>query len=396
MDCGTIPAETLLVIICPIHKGGSRSLPKQYRPVALTSHIIKIFERAVDGRLSSLSPVISGVPQGTVLGPILFLLHISCIAREVSPGSTVSSYVDDTRVTRCMADPTTDCQSLQDDLEAIYRWAEDTNMVFNGDKFEVLRFWPGKTPKPINQYRDPEGNTIEEKLHLRDLGVEISSDLSFSTHIENVASAGSRMVGWILRTFSRRSKGVMITLWKTVVQSKLDYCSQLWSPSDQSSISLLEGVAKAFTARVSGMEGLDYWDRLKQLGMYSQERRRERYQLMFIWKLSQGLVTGYSLPFQNSDRRGTHVTVPPLSSGSPSSVRKAREASLQVKGARLFNIMPIHLRNMTGVSVETFKSALDTWLGSIPDQPTTNGRQRGALTNSLLDQVNKFRLDLYS
>ena len=47
-------------------------------------------------------------------------------------------------------------------------------MVFNGDKFELLRFWPGKTPKPINQYRDPEGNLIEEKLHLRDLGVEIS------------------------------------------------------------------------------------------------------------------------------------------------------------------------------------------------------------------------------
>jgi ribonuclease P/MRP protein subunit RPP40 len=91
---------------------------------------------AVDGRLSSLSPVISGVPQGTVLGPILFLLHISCIAREVSPGSTVSSYVDDTRVTRCMVNPSTDCQSLQDDLEAIYRWAEDTNMVFNGDKFD--------------------------------------------------------------------------------------------------------------------------------------------------------------------------------------------------------------------------------------------------------------------
>ena len=56
---------------------------------------------AVEGRLSVLSPVISGVPQGTVLGPILFLLHISSIAREVSPKSTVSSYVDDTRVTRC-------------------------------------------------------------------------------------------------------------------------------------------------------------------------------------------------------------------------------------------------------------------------------------------------------
>ena len=179
-----------------------------------------------------------------------------------------------------------------------------------------------------------------------------------------------------------------------MVQSKLDYCSQLWSPSSQASISLLEGVAKAFTARISGMEGLDYWDRLKQLGMYSQERRRERYQLIFIWKLSQGLVSVYSLPFQNSDRRGTYVIVPPFATSSPSSVKKAREASLQVKGARLFNLMPVHLRNMTGVSVEMFKAALDTWLASIPDQPTTDGRQRAAITNSLLDQVNSYRLDI--
>ena len=150
------------------------------------------------------------------------------------------------------------------------------------------------------------------------------------------------MVGWILRTFRRRSKGVMLALWKTVVQSILDYCSQLWSPSDQSSISLLEGVAKAFTARVSGMEGLDYWDRLQQLGMYSQERRRERYQLMFIWKLSQGRVTGYSLPFHNNDRRGTHVIVPPLANRSPSAVRKVREASLQVKGEGRERPWPIH------------------------------------------------------
>ena len=105
--------------------------------------------------------------------------------------------------------------------------------------------------------------------------------------------------------------------------------------------------------------------------MYSQERRRERYQMIFIWKLSQGLVSGYSLPFQNNDRRGTYVIVPPFATNSPSSVKKAREASLQVKGARLFNLMPVHLRNMTGVSVEMFKAALDTWLASIPDQPTT-------------------------
>ena len=76
-----------------------------------------------------------------------------------------------------------------------------------------------------------------------------------------------------------------------------------------------------------------------------------------------------------------------MASKSPAAVRKAREASLQVKGARLFNLMPLNLRCMTGVSVDTFKADLDSWLASIPDQPTVTGRQRAALTNSLIDQV---------
>ena len=87
--------------------------------------------------------------------------------------------------------------------------------------------------RKASHYIDPEGNIIEEKEHLRDLGVELSSDLTFSRHIENIVSDASRLVGWIMRTFRRRSKGVMVTLWKSLIQSRLEYCSQLWSPSDQ-------------------------------------------------------------------------------------------------------------------------------------------------------------------
>ena len=78
-------------------------------------------------------------------------------------------------------------------------------MVFNGDKFEMLRFWPNKE-KPATPYIDPEGNIIEEKEHLRDLGVELSSDLTFSRHIENIVSDASRLVGLIMRTFRGRYK----------------------------------------------------------------------------------------------------------------------------------------------------------------------------------------------
>jgi hypothetical protein len=150
------------------------------------------------------SPDISGVPQGTVLGPVLFLLHIADIARNVSYGTKTSSYVDDTRANRNIKDHKVDCEVLQEVLASIYEWAEDVNI-----KFECLRFWPGRSEKPQFEYLSPENFPIEEKLHPRDLGVEISSGLTFAIHIVNTVTSASRLVGWSLRTFRRRSKLIL-------------------------------------------------------------------------------------------------------------------------------------------------------------------------------------------
>ena len=93
----------------------------------------------VDGCVSELSPVISGVPQGTVLGPVLFLVHIADIADSLSAGTEASSFADDTKVTRQVSTKE-DCDDLQADLTKVYTWAEHVNMHFNADKFECLRF----------------------------------------------------------------------------------------------------------------------------------------------------------------------------------------------------------------------------------------------------------------
>ena len=179
----------------------------------------------------------------------------------------------------------------------------------------------------------------------------------------------------------------MVTVWKSIIQPKLDYCSQLWSPSDQYNISKLESVMRGFTSKISGCQDLDYWDRLSELNLLSQERRRERYLIIFIWKISQGMVEGYNVPFTINPRRGRLVQVSPFNRSSPTCVKKAVESSLKVKGARIFNSIPAYIRSINSDNIDTFKSNLDSFLSTIPDQPTIPGRVRAAASNSLLDQI---------
>ena len=147
-------------------------------------------------------------------------------------------------------------------------------------------------------------------------------------------------------------------------------------------------MARSFTSKIAGLEGQDYWSRLESLGMFSQERRRERNIIIFIWKLSRGLVEGYDLQFQENMRRGLLVVIPPMASPAVSAiVRAAFESSLKVKGGRLFNLIPKDLRDNRNTSLAAFKTGLDDWLKTVPDQPTVPGRQRAACTNSLIDQV---------
>ena len=139
--------------------------------------------------------------------------------------------------------------------------------------------------------------------------------------------------------------------------------------------------------RDNSLIGSNYWEKLSTLRVYSQERRRERYQICFFWKVSQGLVDGYKVHWQWNDRRGRTAIPNIISKTAPSKVRQARERSLGVHGARLFNILPSHLRNENSGDFALFKNHLDIFLSTVPDQPTTPGLFRAAATNSLLDQV---------
>lgn len=494
LDNSEVPIFLKRSKICPIHKGSLKSVPKNYRPVALTSHLIKLFEKiirreivqyleennlmnknqhgfrkfrsclsqlldhydlliemlqsrskdnvdvvyldfskafdvvdhnillhklkglgihgkigkwihqflanrtqyvTVEGHASTEAPVLSGVPQGSVLGPVLFLIMISDIDENIN--SVIKTFADDTKVTQQICSPE-DSKILQESLEKIYEWARKNNMKFNSSKFNLLRYGNNSELKQCTSYKDPNNEIIKEEDHVKDLGVQMSANLTFTEHITLVSKKAKRLVYWILRAFKTRKKEPLLKLYCTLVQPRLDYCSQLFSPHKQLEWKLMEAVQRTLTSRISEISHLNYWERLSELKMYSVHRRHERYQIVYIYKILENLVPNLSvnkIESKYSERRGRLCIIPTLANSQcPSAIINAREASLPLKGAKLYNILPKYLRNITGISVESFKHHLDKYLLTIPDEPTVDGYygMRAANTNSLIDVISMMRV----
>ena len=488
LNTGKIPVLLKNAIITPIYKGGSRGEAQNYRPVALTSHVIKIFEKivvkkittflednqlmnanqhgfrsqrsclsqllahyelildtlesnnsadviyldfakafdkvdhgillhklkalnitgdvavwihdflsgrkqqvVVDGTLSEKSSVISGVPQGSVLGPLLFLILISDINKKVEH-SHVSSFADDTRVLKKI-NKIEDCSKLQYDLEKIYEWANENNMCFNSCKFERIRYKYSNGYVPYSPYLSNDGTEIEEKVHIRDLGVSMSNSATFQNHINAISKASRMKLGWILRTFQTRDKLTMVTLWKALVVPVLDYCSQLWCPWEKGDIRTIEGVQRTFTNRITEISHLNYWQRLKILNMYSLERRRERYIIIYVWKMISGLVPNIGITTKTHSRHGRTCKVRKIATNATCRIKTICAASLRVRGCALFNTLPKAVRTSNEVTVDGFKRQLDKYLATVADEPALPHYSSRSDTNSLIDQARVMRAD---
>jgi ribonuclease P/MRP protein subunit RPP40 len=344
----------------------------------------------VNGFLSEPAPVISGVPQGSVLGPLLFLILIGDIDRDIAE-SFISSFADDTRLTRAVSG-VRDASSLQTDLEKIYEWSVENNMMFNAKKFEVARYGPDEVLKSTTNYTGSDGSIIPEKEHVRDLGVTMSNDGSFKQHITNMCTSARNMCAWILRTFQSRSAELMLTMWKSLVLPILDYCSQLWSPTKVGQIQEIEDIQKSFTRKIWNVNRGDYWERLSTFKLYSLQRRRERYRVIYIWKILEGLVPNVGanrVVSRFSTRHGRLCEIPHISSNSPTKVQRLLEGSFCINGGNLFNAIPKSIRNLTNVDIATFKKKLDGFLSSIADEPQSPGytARRRAVSNSLTHMI---------
>ncbi|KAG0723451.1 hypothetical protein GWK47_042708 [Chionoecetes opilio] len=267
-------------------------------------------------------------------------------------------------------------------------------MSFNNNKFEHLSYNTDRRTNNGYTYTAHDGSHINNKEHVRDLGVTLSCDCNFTTHIVNVTKKARSQAGWILRIFRTRDTLPMLTLYKSLVVPLLEYCCQLWSPWKVGEKQSLEAVQRSFTSKISAVRDLDYWDRLEKLNLFSLERRRERYAILYIYKISIGsTINNLDIRFNIHQRLGRLCHIERTHPRAATRVKTLKENAFATRGPRLFNALPRHLRDSNQPCLESIKNKLDILLRTIPDQPKLPHYHLGAASNSIVDQLAQRRAD---
>lgn len=474
LDTGQIPSHLLNQTIIPIFKKENKSLPSNYRPISLTSHLIKIIERVlrekillhlvthnlitsqqhgfmpnrstltqllqhidsileiletngnadimfldmakafdkvnhrillhklenmkitgkihawiksfltarnqqvvVNGFKSNPASVQSGVPQGTVLGPVLFVIYMNNITEYVK-STIINMYADDSKLIASIKNPE-DREKMQSDLEALIRWTNANSMSFNEGKFQLLQIGDHEELKLPYLYNT---TSIIKSAKVKDLGILVSEDMTYKHHISEMCDEASNFASWLLRTFISRDKEVMLLLLKTYLIPRLEYCSAIWNPTKIREINQIEALQRTFTSKIENLDSYNYHERLQKLNLFSLQRRRERFIIIHTFKIYKNLAPNdVNLQFYENLRLGTQCRRLPLKAKS-ARLQTLRFNSFSHSAPRLFNVIPGEFKKAK--TVQSFKNMLDKLLLKIPDTPPTPG-YKVANSNSITE-----------
>lgn len=193
----------------------------------------------VGGVSSSPASVDSGVPQGTVLGPLLFLLHINDLPQVVS--SQVRLFADDCLLYRAIHKQE-DQVSLQRDLDTLKSWGDTWGMRFNAKKCNVMRL--SRSRSPLCKFYTLGGHILEEVNQAKYLGVTISKELEWSSHTALTAGKAGRSLGFIRRNLKSCPQKLKVTAYISLVRSILEYGSVVWDPHLSKDVASLERIQR--------------------------------------------------------------------------------------------------------------------------------------------------------
>lgn len=232
----------------------------------------------LNGVKSEWKKVVSGVPQGSVLGPLLFLVYINDL--DLGINSKVLKFADDTKIFSTVQGAQ-DNYRVQGDLDKLIAWADRWQMEFNSTKCKVLHL--GKDNRNFSY--EMEGDWLESVEEEKDLGVVVNRTMKFSKQCLVAKNRANKTLGFINRNVSYKSKEVVRSLYNAYVRPHLEYCIQAWSPHYRQDIDMLEAVQRRATRMIPTLRHLQYRDRLRELKMFSIERRYLRGDMIELFKM---------------------------------------------------------------------------------------------------------------
>ena len=242
----------------------------------------------IDGASSNEVSVRSGVPQGTVLGPLMFLIYINDIGEHIT--SNLRLFADDSLL-YCAIDIPQDCLALQEDLDKLSQWSYKWQMSFNVSKCKSLSITRKRNPY-LHQYT-LNGQELESVKSHPYLGVELTQSLNWNNHINNITTKANRSLGFIKRNLKRCPEQIKDQAYKSLVRPHVEYASSVWSPHQKYQVDKLEKVQRKAARFVKNCwireEGV-MTNMLSDLKWDSLQTRREKARLVMFYRVTHGLV----------------------------------------------------------------------------------------------------------
>jgi hypothetical protein len=244
----------------------------------------------VNGEVSDWTEVMSGVPQGSVLGPVLFICYINDLPDVIH--TMVQMFADDTKVFS-RVENRDDQKLLQDDIDRLQIWAKKWQLSFNASKCKVMHIGSANHSFDYSMSSDSNPVVLDSVTIEKDLGVHVDSSLKFHKHVETQVNKANKILGMIRRSYCHLDSTTLVKLYISLVRPHLEYCNAVWYPRYSKEANLIEGVQRRATKLVPTLKHLDYVERLKALDLPSMYYRRDRGDMIECYKYLNGL---YKLP----------------------------------------------------------------------------------------------------
>ena len=314
----------------------------------------------LNGQQSGWGEIVSGVIQGSCLGPALFLIFINDIDNAVDlTASLLSKFADDTKWAR-IVESEDDKRKFQEGIDGLAKWSQDWQLLFNTGKCKIMHFGA----KNQHWKYSMNGQDMEEVETEKDVGVLVTTTLKPSQQCSAAAGKANGVLGQISRAVKYRDKKTFVQLYKVYVRPHLEYCIQAWSPYTQADKDKLEKVQKRAVNMVAGLRGRNYEQKLREVGLTTLEERRDRGDMIQTFRILNNIDkvepgTWFSMANERDRLGAAHTrhsrdTTRVVEGASNTDVRR-NFFSQRVPGQ--WNSLPVATRQQS--SVLGFKAAYD-------------------------------------